>query len=117
MRQRNETKQAQWREWIAQWQASGKTAEVFAREHGVSTSTVYWWRNQLQRQLPAVRPTQTQHTPTVTFVQIPLKAVRASAASREAIEVVLRGDRLVRVPDQFSATALQAVVRALEAIG
>lgn len=113
MKQRDMTKRTRWRAWIEEWQASGKTAEVFGREHGVSTSTVYWWRKELGRQLPAVRATQ---VPSVTFVQMPLKAAKLSTAPRETIEVVVRGERRVRVPENFSSSTLQAVVRALEAI-
>jgi hypothetical protein len=64
--------------------------------------------------LPAVRAAQ---TPTVTFVQMPLKAAALTASRAEAIEVLLRGERRVRVPENFSVQTLQAVVRALEAVG
>ena len=113
MRQRDMTKRAQWRAWISEWQASGKTAEVFGRERGVSPSTVYWWRKELARQLPAMRAA---HVPSVTFVQMPLKAATRITAEREAIEVVVRGERRVRVSENFLAPTLQAVVRALKAI-
>ena len=115
MRQQDATKRKQWRGWIQQWQASGKTAEEFGREHGVSASTVYWWRKELGRQLPAVRANV--QSPSIAFVQLPLKAAVMNGARGESLEVVLRGERRVRVPDSFSAQTLQAVMRALDAIG
>lgn len=107
---RDESKREQWRGWIAEWRASGKSAAEYGRERGVTAHAVYWWRRELDRKLPAVRAKP--QTPTVTFVQMPLKA--AAVQRGDAIEVLVSSDRRVRVPERFSAQTLQAVVRALE---
>jgi transposase-like protein len=104
-------KRAQWRERIREWELSGKTAEEFARHCGVNVSTVYWWRKQLQQQVPALRSNTA-----MAFVKVPLQTPVRAAERCETIEIVLRGDRRVRVTENFSERALQAVVRALEAM-
>jgi len=111
MRRRDNAKREQWRERIRQWRASGKSAEAFGREHGVSAAAVYWWSRTFKKQL-ATR-TMSPPMPSVTFMPL---AVRAATMERESIEVVVRGGRRVRVPERFSVSTLQEVVRAIEAL-
>lgn len=107
----DQDKREQWRERIREWELSGKAAGEFARQWGVDVSTVYWWRKQLREQVPAVR-TNTK----MAFVKVPMQTPTRAAERCETIEIVLRGDRRVRVAENFSERALQAVVRALEAM-
>src|SRR5262245_12530413 len=40
---------AKWGELVAGWESSGRSAEEFAREHGVSGKMRRWWKTELAR--------------------------------------------------------------------
>ena len=50
-----ESKAALWGSRVAEWRASGETAEAFCARHGLVASTLRWWASQRKRDaLPEV---------------------------------------------------------------
>ena len=86
---------------------SGLSLSAFARRHGLSDRTLYWWRTQL-RSHPNVE------SATSMFARI----CTDSSPSREvsAIEIVV-ADAVIRVSQGFDQQTLAQVVAALKSCG
>ena len=94
-----------WSKRVARWKASGKTATEFAREHGLSESSLKWWAWKLgakRREAKTVSP--------LTFVEMTSAIARGVAA----IEVVLETGVVVRVAADFDESALSRVLEVLD---
>ena len=87
-----------WQERVAEWRASGETAEEFARGRGYAATTLRWWSSRLGREASAAG-----------FVRLVPRAV-APAEGAIVIEV---GAARVRVTHGFDAVLLARVVAAL----
>src|SRR5438477_9200666 len=48
-RARDEQKERQWRQWIAEWRASGLSVRAFCDRRGLATPSFYHWRRVLRR--------------------------------------------------------------------
>jgi transposase-like protein len=101
-RLRDESKEQQWRRWIAQWQTSGLSVAVFCARHGLAAPSFYAWRRTLQR----------RDDPPAAFVPVRLLPDEAPAPTRP-LEVVLPDGRLVRVPAGFDAATLRQLLAVL----
>ncbi len=114
-----------WREGQARvvldaWVASGQSMAAFARRHGLAVKRLRWWKRWL---MPTTsRALDEGDALDVTFLPVHVvghevatePAVDVGAAAR--LEVVLRGGRVIRVPDGFEPRTLARVVQALEAL-
>jgi transposase-like protein len=122
---RDRGKERFWRRLLQLWQRSGRTIRAFCAEHGVSEPSFFAWRrtiaerDQRHTALPDFRTGDchdAQHTATTrqpTFV--PLRIVPAPTGELpRAFEVVLHGDRVVRVPAGFDAASLRQLLAILE---
>lgn len=111
---------AQWAELISAWEASGVSADVFAREHGIVGSTLRWWRTELAR--------RAQHQPRRRSLKGPSSTPAISVAlarvvrpghggvpstAGAGVSVVVGSARIV-VDHGFDGALLREVVRALE---
>ncbi|MER3499823.1 MAG: hypothetical protein C4308_15000 [Chitinophagaceae bacterium] len=111
---------AQWGELVSAWEASGRTAEVFASEHGVAGSTLRWWKAELAKRArneAPRRPPRRQSRTTVSRIAL-ARVVRpgevpASTGARGSVAVLVGGARIV-VEAGFDGRLLREVVRALE---
>ncbi len=111
----------QWGELVSAWEASGVSADVFAREHGVVGSTLRWWRTELGRRArkePHRRPPKRPSLTTASGVAL-ARVVRpgdasAAADAGGAVGVLVGGARVV-VERGFDGVLLREVVRALGA--
>lgn len=84
---------------------SGLSLAGFARHHGLSVSRLY---------ACARRCRQGASVPAAQF--LPVRIVdRPAPVDSDALEIVLRGGRRLRVPSDFDAMHLQRVIEALEA--
>ena len=101
-RSRDESKEQQWRRWIAQWQTSGLSVAAFCARHSLAAPSFYAWRRTVQRRDASAAP----------FVPVRLVADEVPAAARP-LEVVLPGGRLVRVPAGFDAATLRHLLAVL----
>jgi hypothetical protein len=102
---------ATWVKRVERWGASGLTAAEFALEVGVNARTLTYWKWKLGR--PEARRT----APRPEFVEVVATSPSRSTgdAPVDALEVVLVGGVVIRVPARFDAEALRRVVSALEA--
>jgi hypothetical protein len=64
----------QWRERIAQHEASGLSVAAFCQQEGVSTPTFYWWRSRLVRQEAGMAANAGSPTPFVDLGAMPMTA-------------------------------------------
>jgi hypothetical protein len=98
---------AQARQVIAQWQASGKSAVVFATEQGFSVTRLSYWT----KQIAAVAPKAPR------FVAVPITA-RSPTTSRNAHGVEIAVDGLtLRVGDDVDVRYVARLVAALQTRG
>lgn len=97
--------------------ASGLSIAEFARQHEVTPQRLTWWRWRLRH---GGRPGRGLDGGRVSFVRVhvrPGSARNGDSVERSpaaAMEVVVEGGRVVRVPPGFDASDLVRVVRALE---
>jgi hypothetical protein len=91
------------------WRESGAPARVFAQEHGVTTWTLYYWRQRMPRQeRPGRRPRRMRLAP-VHVVGTP------EDRGHDDLEIVLASGDRVRVSAQVSGEALRRVIEVLRA--
>ena len=50
-------KKTMWQSRVAEWRASGKTAEEFSTGQGYTAGTLRWWASRLRRDARSGRPT------------------------------------------------------------
>src|SRR5579864_1466471 len=93
---------------IDQWRATGTSARTFARQQGVSVSTLFRWR----RRFGTGRP-DGQTPPTPAGQLVPVRLVSALEETGTAIEVTLTtGDR-IRIGSGVAPETLRSVVQVL----
>ncbi len=138
MRKRSEReiqRQSRWQEIVRQQAASGQSVRAYCCQNGIEESAFYWWRRELARRSrqrndppqpgrgahhgePA-RPAGRRSSGTVAevgFLPVRVAAERV-AASGCSIEIVLGGDRVLRVRPGFDHQTLRDVLGALEGRG
>jgi hypothetical protein len=132
--QRDRAKERYWRGYVAAWRRSGLSVRDYCRSYGLSEPSFYGWRRVLtererlrrvqragagdhEAQQPAAAGERRSSRDTAAAVPlspfVPLRLVDTPAPTA-AVEVVLRGGRVVRVADGFAAPTLRAVVAVLE---
>jgi hypothetical protein len=92
-----------------QWRGSGASARAFAQEHGITTWTLYYWR---QRVGPHERSARRRRRPRRMHLA-PVHVMRAAEPLGSDLEIVLASGDRVRVSDQVSVEALRGVVQVL----
>jgi hypothetical protein len=95
----------QWRRRLKEWERSGLSGRDFCRRYALSEPSFYSWRREIGRRDREQAAAEQQPA----FVPVAVVAA-------EPLEVVVRGDRVVRVGRGFDAAHLRAVVTALEAL-
>ena len=103
---------AYWREQIALCEASGRSIAGYCREAGLSASTYYWWKGELKRRDGVVRCGPVG----VASLFAEVAVAQPASAPELPLEVVLAGERVIRVPRGFDAGTLAEVVRVLEGL-
>ena len=94
-----------------EWRESGAPARVFAQEHGVTTWTLYYWR---QRAIESDRSARRRRRPRRVRLA-PVHVVTPAADLGRDLEIVLASGDRVRVSSQVSAEAVRRVVQILRA--
>lgn len=111
---------AEWAKRVERWQDSGLTAKEFVAELAVSPNSLTFWKWKLRRERDeqslasskAMKPLV--KTPEPKFLQL-VAADGEVAGAAAPLEVVIRGDIVVRVPHGFDDQLLTRVLRALGA--
>lgn len=76
---------AKWSELVAAWDASGQSVSEFSSEHGVTESSLRWWRTEIARR---ARKEAARHSP---------GPGRRSALAVSLARVVRQGDEVAAV--------------------
>jgi hypothetical protein len=87
---------------LAAYRASGLSLKAFARHTGLSARRVRGWRARMPAPLPSAG---------ATF--LPVEVVPATAPAGPALEVVVAGGHVVRVPREFDAATLTRLLAVL----
>jgi transposase len=95
-------KEHQWRQRLRDWQRSGLSVSAFCRRYGVAENRCYAWRRILAQ----------RDAEQATFV--PVRLLAQSSAQDARLEVLLAGDRRLRVPQGFDAATLRQLLAILE---
>jgi transposase-like protein len=109
-----------YRRLVAEQERSGSTARAFAEARGIPPGTLSFWRYELKRRDQA-RAEAASARPVPSFLPVSVvessptaPASSASAPERtEGYEVVLGGDRVLRLPRDFDDVRVAALVRAV----
>jgi hypothetical protein len=86
--------------WLSRWRASGQSCEQFARQHGLSPSTLYRWSQ---------RGGRGKVTPSFAEVRV------VGAIGSTSLEVTHPSGCVIRVSGSVDEAQLTAVLRALGA--
>jgi hypothetical protein len=105
---------------LDRWARSGLTQREFGDREGMAASTIAWWghvfrhagkpRNRSPKHQRRRRRSRQGAAP--AFIEVKLEAVTPAQAA--PLEIVVRSGQVIRVPPQFDASSLRAVVAALE---
>lgn len=120
-------RRAQWREHVEAQAASGVSAAAYCRRHGLHARSFYRWRRIFaagaQQGVDAqasIGPREPEcGSPDPVFAEVRLGAPTVSAwtaCGPGDLEVVVRGERRVRVGPGFDEATLRRVVTALESL-
>ena len=101
---RDSWKEREWRGWLERWQRSGLSVAGFCRRRGLDARRFYAWRRILAQ----------RDGEQTAFVPV---QVLTNPESVSVLELVLAGDRRLRVPRGFDVTTLRQVLRVLEEDG
>lgn len=124
-----------WADLVGAWEASGRSSQVFAAEHGVSEASLRWWRGELARRAsseparrspgPGRKPSRgvalarvvrageaPPLAPVAVKGPVAAKAPMATKAPAAPIVVVV-GEARILVSRHFDPGELRAVVDAL----
>lgn len=124
--------EAQYRRLLAKRARSGKTMKEFAAECGAPEHRLWWWKGEIRRR-DATRSSEQQGarreeaSPSAEGAGrkfVPVRVVEALAApepefqpswSSSGYELVLGGERVLRLPRDFDPVRVGALLRAVEA--
>jgi hypothetical protein len=102
---------AKWSELVAGWEASGRSLASFAAEHGVSESSLRWWKTELARRArneAAQRSPGPRHARSVALARV----VREGEGATRSVAIDVEGARIV-VETGFDHQLLREVLGVL----
>ena len=116
--ERDRPKERFWRTMVRQWRRSGLSVRDFCADRELAEGNFYAWRRTIAQrdQQARCRRNEDCHGPTANrpaFVPVHV-ADAAALAHPRALEVVLGGGRLLRVPVGFDAVTLRQLLTVLE---
>jgi transposase-like protein len=111
---RRTAKHRQWREHLAAWRRSGQSAREYCRRHALCESLFYYWRRTLEK--PQASTPSNSATGAASPSNAPFVPVRliGPPSTQAVLELVLRGGRIVRVPNGFAPDALRQLITLAE---
>jgi hypothetical protein len=107
---RDPRKEQQWRRWLRQWQHSGLTVRAFCELHQLSQPSFYAWRRQIQ-----LRDAATATAPFLP-VRVVTDASHVLPGRSTPLEIVLPGNRTLRVAAGFDAATLRQLLAVLQEV-
>lgn len=117
-----------WRGAIERCDKSGLTVREFCRKQGINPSTLSWWRWELRRRAAKPQGGKSKGPVPGSRRFLPVEVVgiphapqspceREACPRAQAIEILLGGNRRIRVAQGFDAETLHRVLSVLEAPG
>ena len=107
---RDKTKEQFWRRMVHGQARSGLSIRAWCREHDLNEPAFYWWRSRLGR------TDRKQESRFKKPTLVPIRVSPSETGSAEGtIEILLSGDRRVRVSGPVDRQALADVLAVLEA--
>jgi transposase-like protein len=125
-------RRSRWQEIVRGQRQSGQSVRAYCRQAGVEESAFYWWRRELERRsgkrsdgspsgrkAPRSRSTRSATRGTsgamaeVGFLPVQVTAGRRRQAEG-SLELVLGGERVLRIPSGFDRQTLREVLAVLE---
>jgi transposase-like protein len=103
---RDRKKEATWRRHVRGQAASGLSVVGYCRRHGLRVHGYYWWRRELARRDRAKPP---------AFVPVTVAAEMSTLPRVGRVEIILPGNRRVRVTGVVDRQMLADVLLALQA--
>lgn len=94
----------QWKDLLAAYDARAGSADDFCAEHNTASSSIHYWRRKLAANSTVAKPRDARSNPIVP--------IRVEAPA--LFELVLPSGSTLRFPTSIDATALRAVLLALE---
>lgn len=123
-------RESRWQELVHRQRESGQSVRVFCRQAGIEESAFYWWRRTLERggrpcnsqqgdgvrQGEPAEPERREPSGRLAGVRfLPVRvAAQCEAEAGRAIEIVLNGQRMLRVMPGFDRQTLREVLGVLE---
>jgi hypothetical protein len=117
---RNRAKELRWRRQVAAQAAGGLSIRAFCRARGLSEQNFHWWRRELRRRdaektVPAFVPVHVaSEVPGRPRLAGTSSLATPSMAPLGTVEIVLPGDRRVRVTGKVDRQQLADVLGVLE---
>jgi hypothetical protein len=102
---RDSKKESFWRRMVREQPSSGLTVRAWCHRHQVQAASFHWWRRELSRRDREKRP--------ASFVPVSVTEDDRSD-DRGRIEIVLAGERRVRLSGRVDRQVLADVVAVLE---
>lgn len=104
----NRKKEAGWRKHVSVQAGSGLSVGAYCRRNGLRGHSFYWWRRELARRDAEQPPGPVAFVPVTVASQMPV------STEEGRIEIVLAGDRRVRVEGSVDRQMLADVLSVLE---
>lgn len=105
---------AYWQDLVDQWLRSGLSQAAFCREHRITYGSFTWWKRRLASASGGDAASRGSRggrgcaTETGSFVEVQLNSTRMS------YEVVLPGDRVLRIYEPFDSESVSRLITAVE---
>lgn len=115
-------KESFWKHVVGQWASSGEPATRFCERRGLCPRSFYRWRSRLRREGDAsgsaarLAARATRLLPVRVVEQRSSPQLPATGVCDSGVEVVLRGQRRLRLNTGFEESVLERAVRILEAL-
>jgi hypothetical protein len=113
---RDSGKERFWRDVMQRWRRcrrSGQRVRAFCAEHGLSEASFYAWQRTIaERDEQCAQSRSVRDEPSAVPAFVPVQV--APTAMTPALEVVVGGDRVIRVTPGFDATTLRHLLAVLE---
>jgi len=104
-----------WRPVVDEWRRSGQEIAAFCRQRHIPVSSLSFWKKELllrEQKRQARRATSEASRNAMQL--LPVRVVESASVAAGALEVVLRGGRVLRIVADFDPEVLQKLVITLE---
>lgn len=113
-----QSREAFWRRVLNEQKRSGLNQTAFCRSKSLSPPTYFWWKREIAardaKRMSSAKVCRGREERGAPRALIPVRVVERPATYSAPFEIVLRDQKLLRVPQDFDAEGLRRLVLALE---